>query len=451
LYSQLRSNSPGEIRDAAPDEVVFIQLTSGSTGTPKCIQETHAGIISHIHGSAQFLGYTSDDVSLNWLPVDHVVPILTFHCKDVYLACNQVQVPTATVLAEPLVWLDLMEKYRVSRTWAPNFGFKLVAQRLEAGPDRTWDLLCIKTFMNAGEQVTPSVVQEFIARLVSSGVRASAMQPAFGMAEVCTCMTYNDDFDAERSIRRFRQDSTAGNLIPASGDEESVSFVDLGPPIPGVSIRITDKTNRPLPEGVIGRLQIKGNVVTPGYLDNPEANREAFVGDGWFNSGDLGFILDGRLTVTGREKEMINIRGSNLFCYEVEDVVQRVEGVEPTYAAAVEVSDDEAGTGRLAILFVPARAYEGTELQAILKAIRKAVSASIGINPSYVVPLTRERFPKTSSGKIQRVQMRKALESGGYGESFTPGFMSLYGLRLRHEAVSRRLEGACLFSVVMMN
>ena len=104
------------------------------------------------------------------------------------------------------------------------------------------------------------------------------------------------------------------------------------------SIRITDAANRLVPEGVIGRLQIKGAVVTPGYLDNTAANEEAFVGDGWFNSGDLGFIRDGRLTITGREKEMIIIRGANFYCYELEDVVQQVKGVEATFAAACPLS-----------------------------------------------------------------------------------------------------------------
>src|SRR5690606_37130958 len=117
VYSagQLRLYPPStEIYPARPDEVVFFQLTSGSTGVPKAIQETHGAIIAHIHGSSQFNGYTSEDVSLNWLPMDHVVPILTYHLKDVYLGCRQIQVPTRMILAEPLAWLDLIEKYRVT-------------------------------------------------------------------------------------------------------------------------------------------------------------------------------------------------------------------------------------------------------------------------------------------------------------------------------------------------
>jgi acyl-CoA synthetase (AMP-forming)/AMP-acid ligase II len=160
---RLRHRSPSApIHQARPDEVLFFQLTSGSTGIPKAIQETHQGIIHHIHGSSQFNGYEAGDVSLNWLPVDHVVPILTYHLKDVYLGCRQIQAPTSMILADPLKWLDLIEKYRVTHSWSPNFGFKLVSDQLAKRPEKSWDLSSIKFLMNAGEQVTFLVVRNFL-------------------------------------------------------------------------------------------------------------------------------------------------------------------------------------------------------------------------------------------------------------------------------------------------
>jgi len=106
--------------------ILFHQLSSGSTGIPKCIQITHKGVVSHIHASQQFNHYSENDVSLNWLPFDHVVPILTCHLKDIYLGWNQIQIPTSLILDEPLKWLDYIEKYKVSHSWAPNFAFKLI-------------------------------------------------------------------------------------------------------------------------------------------------------------------------------------------------------------------------------------------------------------------------------------------------------------------------------------
>ncbi|AOY81499.1 SDR family NAD(P)-dependent oxidoreductase [Moorena producens JHB] len=401
-----------EIYHSQPNDVAFLQLTSGSTGVPKCIQETHQGIVTHIHAAQQFNGYQAEDISLNWLPVDHVVPILTCHFKDTYLGCQQIEVATDVVLANPTVWLDLMEKYRVSHTWTPNFGFKLVSDALSKVPHLSWDLSSVKFFMNAGEQVTPKVVREFLQFVAPFGVASQAMQPAFGMAEVCTCMTYQNQFDAASGIHRIQKYSLGGQLVKGEAtDTDVIEFTDLGAPVPGVQIRITDENDQLLPEGMIGRFQIKGKVVTPGYLHNPQANSEAFVGDGWFNSGDLGFILDGKLVLTGREKELIIINGINYYCYEIEDTVNNIEGVEPTFAGAVSFSQPETGTEGLAIFFTPKQRQLELNIE-LVKTIRQEVSSQLGITPTYVIPLSGAEFPKTTSGKIQRGRLKQMLQAG---------------------------------------
>jgi acyl-CoA synthetase (AMP-forming)/AMP-acid ligase II len=408
----LESAPARDFHQPKPTDVAFIQLSSGSTGVPKCIQEAHRSVIAHIHSSRQFNGYSSDDVTVNWLPMDHVVPILTFHLKDTYLGCAQVHVPTDLVLAEPLLWLDLLEKHRATHTWAPNFGFKLVADRLARAEKKPRDLGAVKFFMNAGEQVTLPVVREFLAAVKPFGVRERAMQPAFGMAEVCTCMTYANDFSVAGGARKFLKSSLNGPLEPApEGATEAAEFVGLGTVTPGIAIRIADAANRVLPEGVIGRFQIKGPVVTPGYFNNPEANQDAFVGDGWFNSGDLGFVWDGELFLTGREKEMIIIRGAKFYCYEIEDVVNGAPGVEPTFVAACGIGDPRSGTETLAVFFSPQGITDDLNLA---QAIRKRVTARMGLAPGHVIPVPKKDFPKTTSGKIQRTQLKKLLESGAF-------------------------------------
>src|SRR5262249_24559786 len=146
---------------------------------------------------------------------------------------------------------------------------------------------------------------------------------------------------------------------------------------------------------------------------NDAANREAFVGDGWFNSGDLGFIRDGHLFLTGREKEMIIVRGANFYCYEIEDVVNAIEGVQPTFVAACAVADPGSGTEGLAIFFVPAAEGGGTNID-LVRTIRSTVASQLGISPAFVIPLDRGQFPKTTSGKIQRSQLKKSLEAGHF-------------------------------------
>jgi acyl-CoA synthetase (AMP-forming)/AMP-acid ligase II/acyl carrier protein len=414
LEEMLRSSPATNIHEAAPTDVAFIQLSSGSTGLPKCIQETHRGVISHIRSSSTFNGYTCDDVTLNWLPVDHVVPLLTFHLKDVYLGCDQIHAPAETVLAEPLRWLDWLEKYRVTHTWSPNFGFKLVSERLRSAPGRSRDLSTVKFFMNAGEQVTVPVVRDFLRGMEPYGVREGAMQPAFGMAETATCMTYANHFSLSTSVRRVLKSSLSGVLQPArESGADAVEFVSLGTVAPGVSIRIAGPDESLLPENVIGRLQIKGPVVTPGYFNNDEANHEAFVGAGWFNSGDLGFISNGELFLTGREKETIIIRGAKFYCYEIEDVVNGMIGVEPTFVASCGIGDPATGTEKLAIFFSSQGITDEIQLA---QAIRSRVTAQLGVAPGAVIPLPKDQFPKTTSGKIQRTQLKHSFEAGGFHE-----------------------------------
>ncbi|MFT3775982.1 MAG: AMP-binding protein [Minicystis sp.] len=275
-----------QTHDVKPEDVLFLQLTSGSTGVPKCIQQTHLAVVHHVHASAIVNGYGSDDVTLNWLPMDHVAPILMCHLKDAYLGSHQIHVKPELVLARPLLWLDLMAERRVNVTWSPNFGYKLVNDALAQSPDRRWDLSSIRYLLNGGEQVTQPVAAEFLRRTAPFGLSPTAMEPVFGMAELCTAVTFARGWTPETGIRKVAKSSLSGVLRDAGPEEEFVSFVEVGAPAPGIEIRITGPGNQPLGESMIGPVHVRGRTTTLGYLHNDEANREAFAGDGWFDTGD---------------------------------------------------------------------------------------------------------------------------------------------------------------------
>jgi nonribosomal peptide synthetase DhbF len=407
--------APAErIHPSLPGDVAFLQLSSGSTGLPKAVQITHQGVVHHAHAVSRHNGHSPDDVSLNWLPVDHVVAMLTCHLRDVYLGCEQIQIKTDVILADPLRLLDVMQERRVTHSFSPNFGFKLVTSRLEARPGASWDLRSIKRLTNGGEQATLPVIRDFLRLTAPFGITLRAMQPAFGMAESCTGIAYNNHFDLGTSVHRVAKSSLGGVLEHTFPDDPgSIPFIDLGRPIPGVKIRIVDADDRLVPQGVIGRMQIRGAVVTPGYVNHPEANREAFTHDGWFNSGDLGFLEGGRLTLTGREKETIIVRGANLYCHEIEDMVNAVPGVQPTFAAACAAEDAEAGTEGVAVFFVPSEPGLA-ESARVAAAVRARVTERLGVAPSHVIPLEKDLFPRTTSGKLQRGDLGRALAAGRY-------------------------------------
>lgn len=402
---------PSRLTDTA-----FYQLSSGSTGIPKCIIETHSTIIHHIHACRLNNDLNSDDITLNWLPFDHVAPIITFHLRDIYLGVNQVQLYTLHVLSNPLVWLASLDQYRVTYSWSPNFGYKLATEALLKAKDARYDLSSLRYLLNGGEQVTLAVVEEFERLTRPFGLRPKVMQPGYGMAEVCTTFTYNNDFDFETYPYIFDKESLRGEIQFAGPETlSSITFINCGRPIPGSEVRIADEINNIVTERRVGRIQLRSASVFPGYLHNERANQEVFVGDGWYNTGDLGFLLDGNLFITGREKEMIIIRGVHYYCYEIEDLVGSLEGVTPTFVGICSVSDPQSDTEGVAVFFSPTEIDFGMQLN-VINQIKTQIASRFGIAPLWIIPVTKETFPKTTSGKIQRMALRQGLVEGRFDD-----------------------------------
>ena len=199
-----------------------------------------------------------------------------------------------------------------------------------------------------------------------------------------------------------------------NSDDKTIDFVSSGKVVPGVEIRITDNNNNLVEEGVIGRFQIKGTVITPGYLNNPTANQEAFIGEGWFNTGDLGFIYQEELYITGREKEVIIIRGASFHCYEIEDFVSTLNGVQPTFVAVCAAINARSGTEGFLVFFSPSDELADVSKIEIIHNINAEISKKFGINPTHTIPIIRKLFPKTTSGKIQRSALKKSYENSEF-------------------------------------
>lgn len=377
-----------------PDDLAVLLLTSGSTGQPKGVQLSHGNILARSAATSQMNQFGPSDVSLNWMPLDHVGGLVMFHIRDVYNACHQIQAPTHLVLANPLVWLDWVSTFRVSITWAPNFAFGLVNEQSAALADGKWDLSCLRFILNGGEAIVSKTARRFVSLLAPFGLPGTSMHPAWGMSETSSGVTYSDQF-----------------TLATTSDSDP--FVEVGGPVPGISIRIVDQQGSPVPEGKIGSLHVTGLSVTRGYYENPQLNAEVFAKDGWFITGDLGIMRQGRLTITGREKDVIIVNGVNFHSHELESLVEEVKGVEVSFTAAVPVRLAGENTDRIAIFFVP-QGGRTPDVAALIREIRSAVVKGEAVNPDYVLPVTKEQIPKTAIGKIQRTQLKQRFERGEF-------------------------------------
>jgi acyl transferase domain-containing protein/acyl-CoA synthetase (AMP-forming)/AMP-acid ligase II/NAD(P)-dependent dehydrogenase (short-subunit alcohol dehydrogenase family)/acyl carrier protein len=416
LIETLINNKPNNnYHQAQPDEVAFFNLTSGSTGVPKCIRLTHHNILSRARGTNQLCQHSKTDVILNWLPFDHIGSISDWHLRCVELGCKLVYAPKEYVLRMPINWLELIDKYRITHSWAPNFAYSLINEAIKQIYDKKWDLSCVKSLLTAGESISIKIVKEFLENLAPYKLSQTAIHTAFGMAEMGSGITYFQPTNTT-PLKFFSVDRTAleGPLVQLNPeDPNSIIFMSLGPVIPGVSIRIVDDENNLVPEETIGHLHVKGAAVSPGYYKNPEANQAAFLADGWFDTGDLGFISKSQLVLTGRAKESIIINGANFYNSEIESVVEEIEEVEVSYTAACAVRPLVRVTEQLAIFF-HTPISDDTRLLELIKKIQAQVTRKIGVKPDYLIPVEKQAIPKTAIGKIQRSQLTQRFEAGEF-------------------------------------
>jgi acyl transferase domain-containing protein/acyl-CoA synthetase (AMP-forming)/AMP-acid ligase II/acyl carrier protein len=377
------------------DDLALLLLTSGSTGKPKGVKLTNRNLLASVYGMATVNHLNQQDITLNWMPLEHVASLVMFHLTEVALGCQQIQVKSELILQNPLTWLDLIAQNRVTATWSPNFAYNLVNEKLDklsklsdqVKPD--WDLSCLRWMGNGAEAVVGKTTEHFLELLAPYGLSPQVVSPGYGMSETTSGIAHAQDF----AINLQRE------------------FVSVGAPIPGVSLRIVNEENQVIPEGEIGLLQVKGETVTPGYYQQPELDHEIFTDDGWFNTGDLGFLQAEQLTITGRQKDVIIINGVNYYNHEIETIVEAIAGVTISYTAACGVMNAKEQE-QIAVFFNTD--YQGSELRGLINTIRRDVFTQIGVAPAYIVPVTPETIPKTAIGKIMRSQLSQRFAAGEF-------------------------------------
>jgi acyl-CoA synthetase (AMP-forming)/AMP-acid ligase II/NAD(P)-dependent dehydrogenase (short-subunit alcohol dehydrogenase family)/aryl carrier-like protein len=378
----------------SPDDLSLILFTSGSTGSPKGVQLSQRNLVARSAGTSQRNGFDPSDVVVNWFPLDHVGGIVMSHLQYTSVAGRQVEASPIWILEDPLRWLDLIDRYRATCTWAPNFAFNLVNKSVRGAEPGRWDLTSMRFILNGGEAIVPATVLTFLELLQPFGLSSESMHPSWGMSETSSGVLFSDR--CRPGICKLTD-----------------NFVEVGSPIPGLSARIVDAEGAPVPENWIGRLQVRGAAVTKGYYKNPNLNAETFTRDGWFDTGDLACMRDGCVTITGRTKDVIIVNGANHYCHELESVVEQVHGVEISYTAASPVTLPGANTDAFCVFFSPT-VENRADPSEVVAAISSHLSASVGVRPAHVVPMDRVDVPKTEIGKIQRAQLRARFEAGEF-------------------------------------
>ncbi|PTL83577.1 condensation domain-containing protein [Vitiosangium sp. GDMCC 1.1324] len=394
--------SGGELPEhtGRPEDLALLCMTSGTTGLPKCAMLTHRNLLLRAEAANVALECQPGERSLAWLPMHHIGALADWHLRPLLAGAEVFHAPSVEILAEPLRWLDWAEQHGITQTWAPSFAYGQVVERLRQEESRRWNLSGMRVLLSAGEQIPAPMVEELSRRLAPSGLRAEAFVGAWGMTETSCGVTYT--WRSGRPVPVHTLDKPGGG--------GAMRLVEVGAPIAGVSLRVVDERGAVLPEGLVGRLQVRGEVCIPGYYADPEASAALLTPEGWVETGDLGFLSQGALTISGRIKDLVIIHGANFSCLEIEAAVEQVDGVEPATAAAVAVRPGEGQRDELAVFFVPSAGMG--PLAAALSRIRQYVLERVGVRIHHLVPIEAHQLPRTEGGKLQRAELRRRFEAG---------------------------------------
>jgi 1-acyl-sn-glycerol-3-phosphate acyltransferase len=411
---ELRGASPaGEIRPRAnPGDTALLQYTSGSTGAPKGVVLSHANLLANIRAIGTALDVTSQDVVVSWLPLYHDMGLIGTWLGSLYFACPFVVLSPLTFLARPERWLWAVHRYRGTLSAAPNFAYELCISRIEDKDLEGLDLSSWRMAGNGAERVSPTTLRRFCERFEKHGFQASAMTPMYGLAENAVALTITPMGRGARIDTVKRPDlSTIGRAVPSPPhDGASIDVVSSGMTISGHELRVVDALGVELGDREVGRIEFRGPSATAGYLRNPDKTAE-LVSGGWLDTGDMGYIANGELFVTGRFKDIIIRGGRNLYPDELEEVVGDVTGVRKGRVAVFPVEDPTTGTEQLVIL-AETHVSEPAERNALKQAIVTEVTEVSGLPPEEVILAAPGTVVKTANGKIRRSACRKLYEAG---------------------------------------
>ncbi|MFZ1990008.1 MAG: AMP-binding protein, partial [Alphaproteobacteria bacterium] len=407
--------SEGEIAELPSltvGSVAFLQYTSGSTGDPKGVILTHANLLANVRAMGHAMQARSSDVFVSWLPLYHDMGLIGAWFASLYYAVPLIVMSPLQFLARPERWLWTMHRTRATVTAAPNFALQLCASRIPNERLQGLDLSSLRLLVDGSEPVTPSTIRHFTEKFAPFGFHPEALAPGYGLAECAVGLTLPAPGEGVVIDRIEKQTFFSRSVAVPARDEAAptLEFVSCGRPLIGHEVRVVDESGREVAERTEGRLQFRGPSATSGYYRNPEKTRGLFV-DGWLDSGDLAYIANGNVFITGRTKDIILRAGRNIHPAEVEAALEQLAGVETHGTVLFGAPDPSTGTERL-ILIVETPLVDEPSRRS-LRAEIESISSNILEQPVDEIILAKPgTIPKTSSGKIRRPAIRDEYSAG---------------------------------------
>jgi len=403
----------------APDTLAMLQYTSGSTSRPKGVMVSHGNLMANIRAIYQAFGIRYEDSSVSWLPMYHDMGLVGGVLVPVFAGALNVSISPATFLQSPIIWLAAISKYRATISGGPNFAYDLCIRKITDEQRATLDLSSWALAFVGAEPIESGTLERFAAAFAPCGFKPSAFYPCYGLAEA-TLMVSGPRRDSGATVGSFRDAALTENRVEAVRNDapQARRLVSCGSPVDGLRVAIVNPRSRTeVVLGRVGEIWVAGASVGQGYWHKPGQTRRSFdarlsdTGRGPFlRTGDLGFMREGQLYVTGRLDDLIIVRGLNRYPQDIEATARGSHPLLESGYGAAFVADDH-GCQRLVLVQEAARNGE-KDLTPALDAIRRSVLDEHGLALDAIVLVRSGTILRTSSGKIQRHACRAAFLAG---------------------------------------
>ena len=401
--------------DIGPEDTAFLQFTSGSTNRPKGVILSHANLIANAHVIMIQGLHTvpEEDSGFTWLPLFHDMGLIGFVLSPLIYSTTVTFMSPLQFLKRPSIWAKGMSRFRATISFGPNFSYALAIKRVRPNEIEGIDLSRWRLAGCGAEPVRAETLEAFSDYYAPYGFKKEAFAPAYGLAESTLLVSLSKGVPSDR-VKASTLWANDEAVPCEESDPDALRIVSCGKAAEDHQVGVfpldDTKCEQPLPDRKVGEIRIKGPSVSNGYFDEPGLSSESFR-DGWFFTGDLGYIVDGDLYICGRCKDVIIINGRNFYPHDIEWEVSQISGVRKGNVVAFGTGGD-GGEREAVVLAFETASEDASEIDRMCREIRGRVQDVVGVAIDDVVPLAPGVLPKTSSGKLQRIKTRDLYDDG---------------------------------------
>lgn len=397
-----------------PEDIALLQHSSGTTGLQKGVALSHQAVFNQLDAYSKVLGLNEKDVIVSWLPLYHDMGLIAGFLLPILYGIPLVLMSPFDWVRAPYRLMQSVSKYKGTLSWLPNFAYNFCAQKIRDRHLEGVDLSTWRAVINCSEPVRWESHLAFQEKFQAYGLPENALHSSYAMAENVFAVTQSTLGSKPRVEVIEREAFMMERVVRDANDKASVTVMSSGHALPNVQIKIVDEKGNELPERVIGEIALKSDCMLTGYYNRPDATEKAFV-DGWYVTGDYGFISGGEIFVSGRKKDMIIVGGKNVYPQDLEMLSYEVPGVHAGRSVAFGLFDEEQGTEEVVII-AEADSDDESENQKIAELIRQHVTKNSAIALRHVKVVGPKWILKTSSGKTARsANKEKYLQELGQG------------------------------------